>query len=91
MLAASAAAACHQARSFLVVISNYGEAGFKPLKHVGVKLWDVSKGEEAARPLADFSHLSKFEAEEDITQVGLGRWCSRKEATFNSQTQWSIT
>jgi hypothetical protein len=58
-----------QVRSFIVLVTNYEEAGFKPLKHAGIKLWDISRGEEQARPIMEFNHLSKFEAEEKLTQV----------------------
>jgi len=59
-----------QVRSFIVIISNYEDAGFKPIKHAGIKLWDISKGEDSARPLVDYAHLSKFEQEQKTTQVG---------------------
>ncbi|KAF5842921.1 hypothetical protein DUNSADRAFT_3948 [Dunaliella salina] len=58
-------------RSFIVLITNYEEAGFKPIKHAGIKLWDISKGEEQARPLMDYGHISKFEMEQKVTQVAL--------------------
>ena len=37
----------------------------------GVKLWDVSQGEETARPVAEWQHYSKFEAEAEVTQVAM--------------------
>jgi len=58
-------------RCAVVLVSNYGGAGFLPLRHAGVKLWDVSGGEEAARPLGEWHHLSKFEAEQAVTQVAM--------------------
>ncbi len=46
--------------------------GAAPLKHAGIKLWDITNGEEGARPLVDFNHISKFEREMEITQVRCG-------------------
>lgn len=60
-----------EVRCMVVVVSNYGGAGFAPLRHAGVKVWDVSGGEEGARPLGEWQHLSKFEAEEAVTQVAM--------------------
>ncbi len=59
-----------EVRCFVVLISNYGGAGFVPLRHAGAKLLDISSGEEAARPIAEWHHYSKFEQEADVTQVG---------------------
>jgi hypothetical protein len=58
-----------EVRSFVVIISNYGGAGFLPLRHAGAKMLDISQGEEAAIPLAEWHHYSKFEQETDVTQV----------------------
>lgn len=60
-----------QVRSLVVVVSNYGGAGFQPLRHAGAKLWDISAGEEGARPLAEWHHLSKHEQEADVSQVAM--------------------
>lgn len=58
-----------QIRSFIVLVTNYEDAGFKPIKHAGIKLFDITKGEEQARPLMEYCHLSKYEQESKVTQV----------------------
>lgn len=55
----------------MVLITNYGGSGFTVVRHAGAKLFDVTGGDEAARPLAEWHHYSPFEKEANVTQLAL--------------------